>query len=61
MTKNKPLNTDGNEDIVAISMALHEYLDIEHDEENMVLTFNEVGQTTSPWASKIFGLRQVND
>lgn len=53
-----PQGQDANEDIVAITMALHEHLGGEHDVENMVLTFNEVGPSHSPWSLKIFGLRK---
>ena len=47
-----------NEDIVAITMALHEHLGGVHDKEDMVLTFKEVGPSQSPWSLKIFGLRK---
>lgn len=53
-----PLGKGANEDIVAITMALHEHLGGVHDVENMVLTFNEVGPSHSPWSLKIFGLRK---
>ena len=53
-----PQGAGNNEDIVAITMALHEHLGGVHDRENMVLTFNEVGPSQSPWSLKLFGLRK---
>lgn len=51
----------GSEDeIAAITMALHEHFGGYHDVEEMVLTFREVGQTNSPWGSKAFGMRQLD-
>ncbi len=51
----------GSEDeIAAIVMALHEHFGGYHDIEEMVLTFKEVGTSSSPWSSKAFGLRQFN-
>ena len=56
--KTAPQGKGASEDIVAISMALHEYFGGDHDVENMVLTFSEVGASRSPWSMKLFGLRK---
>lgn len=61
MTKNVITGDNNNEEIVAIAMALHEHLADVHDVEEMVLTFKEIGESTSPWAAKAFGLRQFNN
>lgn len=49
---------DSGEEIAAIVMALHEYLNA-HDTENTILTINKVKRAYSPWSSKIYGLREV--
>lgn len=49
---------DSGEEIAAIAMALHDFLDA-HDRENTILTINKVKRAYSPWSSKIYGLRQV--
>lgn len=55
--KSAPQGKSTNEEIIALSMALHEYFGGDHDVENMVLTFNETGTSNSPWNLKLFGLR----
>lgn len=55
--KSAPQGKGANEDIIALSMALHEYFGGDHDVENMVLTFKETGTSNSPWNLKLFGLR----
>lgn len=55
--KSAPQGKGSNEEIIALSMALHEYFGGDHDVENMVLTFKETGTSNSPWNLKIFGLR----
>lgn len=46
------------DEIAALVLALHEYFGGEHDVENTVLTFKQVGPSQSPWSSKILGMRQ---
>lgn len=55
----KPLSSGSDDEIAAIVMALHQHFGAEHDVENMVLTFNQVGNAQSPWASKILGMRHL--
>lgn len=43
----------------AISAALYEMSDDNHDVENTVLTIRKVARTYSPWSSKIYSLRDV--
>lgn len=38
----------------AISVAIHLYLDEQHDEENTVLTIKQARKLYSPWSSKIY-------
>ena len=42
----------------AIALAIYEMTEL-HDEESLVLTFNNPVQNYSPWNSKIFTLKQV--
>lgn len=41
----------------AIAMALYEYFNADHDQENAILTINRVSRMYSPWSSKIYNLR----
>jgi len=56
-----PLDVPGEgisgEEIAAISMALHLYMDEMHDEESGVLTIKQISRTYSPWSSKIYAVR----
>ncbi len=45
--------------LAAISMALYELGDDNHDIENTVLTIRKVQRRYSPWSSKIYGLRET--
>ena len=51
-------SVDSGEEIAAITMALHEHLNM-HDNEDLVLTINKVKKAYSPWNSKIYSLRQI--
>jgi len=42
----------------AITMALHLYMEEQHDYEDTVLTIKKVARTYSPWSSKIYTLRK---
>ncbi len=44
----------------AISAAIHLYRSELHDFEESVLTMKKVSRTYSPWSSKIYGLRNLN-
>ena len=48
------LNSPDDETNVAIALALHFYMDDQHDEESLVLTINTVDRHASPWAAKTF-------
>lgn len=50
---------ESGEIFAAISMALYEISDDNHDIENTVLTIRKVQRRYSPWSSKIYGLRQT--
>jgi hypothetical protein len=43
---------------VAISLAVHLYLNKLQEHENNMITFHQFMQPYSPWSSKIYGLRQ---
>lgn len=45
------------EEIAAIAMALHLYLDELHDQESGVLTIKRISKAYSPWSSKIYAVR----
>jgi len=57
----QPLITQGEglsgEEIAAISMALHLYMEEMHDEESGVLTIKQISRAYSPWSSKIYAVR----
>lgn|SRR5690606_8270780 len=38
----------------AISVAIHLYLDEQHDDENAILTIKQARKLYSPWSSKIY-------
>lgn len=40
--------------VAAISVAIHMYLDEQHDEENAILTIKQARKLYSPWSSKIY-------
>jgi len=44
----------------AIAAAVHLYRSELHDFEDTVLTMKKVSRTYSPWSSKIYGLRNLN-
>ncbi|MFO7874105.1 MAG: OadG family protein [Bacteroidales bacterium] len=44
----------------AIAAAIYLYRSELHDYENTVLTMKKVSRTYSPWSSKIYGLRNLN-
>jgi Na+-transporting methylmalonyl-CoA/oxaloacetate decarboxylase gamma subunit len=48
----------GNE-IAAISMALHLFMNDVHDEESNVITIKRIERRYSPWNSKIYGLTNL--
>ena len=50
---------ESGEIFAAISMALYEISDDNHDIENTVLTIRKVQRRYSPWSSKIYSLRQT--
>ena len=50
---------ESGEIFAAISMALYEINDDNHDIENTVLTIRKVQRSYSPWSSKLYGLRQT--
>lgn len=50
---------ESGEIFAAISMALYEMSDDNHDIENTVLTIRKVQRRYSPWSSKIYSLRET--
>jgi len=46
-------------EIAAISMALHLYMNDMHDEESNVITIKRIERRYSPWNSKIYGLNNT--
>lgn len=52
---------DSGEVIAAISMALAEHLGHGHDIENTILTLRRMRKAYSPWNSKIYNMRHVEE
>ncbi len=50
---------ESGEIFAAIAMALYEFTEATHDDENTVLTIKSVARNYSPWSSKIYGLREI--
>ena len=48
-----------NEELVAITIALHKCLEELHDHESMLLTINHSEHFYSPWSSKTYGLTKI--
>ncbi len=46
-------------EIAAISMALHLFMNDIHDEESNVITIKRIERRYSPWNSKIYGLNNT--
>jgi len=46
-------------EIAAISMALHLYMNDMHDEESNIITIKRIERRYSPWNSKIYGLNNT--
>ena len=44
------------EEVAAISMALHLFVNELHDEENRILTIKKISRRYSPWSSKIYSV-----
>ncbi len=57
-TKEEVVHTNANE-IVAISVALHLFLNDTHDKESNVITIKQIEKRYSPWNSKIYGLNNI--
>lgn len=50
------INNDFTGEIAAaISVAIHLYLNEQHDQENAILTIKQAKKLYSPWSSKIYG------
>jgi Na+-transporting methylmalonyl-CoA/oxaloacetate decarboxylase gamma subunit len=47
------------QEIAAISMALHLFMNDIHDEESNVITIKRIERRYSPWSSKIYGLTNL--
>jgi Na+-transporting methylmalonyl-CoA/oxaloacetate decarboxylase gamma subunit len=46
-------------EIAAISMALHLFINEMHDEESNIITIKRIERRYSPWNSKIYGLNNT--
>jgi glutaconyl-CoA/methylmalonyl-CoA decarboxylase subunit delta len=46
-------------EIAAISMALHLFMNDMHDEESNIITIKRIERRYSPWNSKIYGLNNT--
>lgn len=43
--------------VAVISVAIHMYLNENHDNENPILTIKQAKKSYSPWSSKIYGMQ----
>jgi len=50
---------DNSEEIAAIAMALHLYLNANRDEESEIITFDPMAPRYSPWAQKNLVMKRV--
>lgn len=49
------------EEMAAVSAAIFLFLEEAHDEENAILTINQVAKNYSPWSSKIYMTHRFNN
>lgn len=49
------------EQIAAASAAIYLFLEEAHDEENAIVTINQVSKSYSPWSSKIYVTHRFNN
>ena len=54
----KAVSEANNETQAAIALALHLYMEEQHDYEKTILTIQKVIRPYSPWSSKIYMLRK---
>lgn len=67
--KPKPQETAPNEDpgytsgeeMAAVATAVYLFLEEAHDEENAILTINQIQKSYSPWSSKIYTTHRFNN
>ncbi len=52
-------DVDSGEVIAAISLALAEHFNADHDQEDTILTIKRMKRAYSPWNSKIYNIREV--
>jgi hypothetical protein len=58
--KNKDINNvNNNEEVAAIAMALHLYLNANRDEESEIITIDMPSAHYSPWALKSLVMKRV--
>ena len=50
---------DSGEEIAAITIAVHLFLEEVHDQENPVITISKSTKDYSPWSSKIYATQNV--
>lgn len=56
-TPAESVSTLDSDNMTAISLALHLYLDEEiHDQESNVITIKRIQRRYSPWSSKLYGM-----
>ena len=55
----KNINTDNDDVMVAIGLALSLSMDSVHDVESDILTIKRVERHTSPWNARIYGMNNV--
>ncbi len=53
------INHINADEIAAISMALHLFMNDIHDEESNIITIKRIERRYSPWNSKIYGLNNL--
>lgn len=58
MAEKDTLDITGPE-AAAIAMALHLYLNDQHDEESNIITIKKISRRYSPWSSKLYGMREI--
>jgi len=60
LLEEEPKEPGNSEEIAAIAMALHLYLNANRDEESEVITFDPMAPRYSPWAQKNLVMKRVS-
>jgi len=60
VTDELSLEYTSGEEMAAAAAAVYFFLEEAHDEENAILTINQISRNYSPWSSKIYATHRFN-